>query len=130
MEWFFVVLIAIVGLIVLIWALRVGRNKGQGVSEADRYLQQLTARSHSAQVSRPQSAPPGQGQQGQPAQGYPVQGYAAAGRPTQQPMQLPPQLVMQAQALVRGGRKIEAVKLIRQVTGLDLASAKRIADSL
>lgn len=108
------VLIAIAGIVVLIWAMRVGRNKGTGVSDADRYLNQLTARSHSPQVSRPQNTAPAQ-----PIQGYP-----------QQPTQLPPQLVMQAQALVRGGRKIEAIKLIRQVTGMDLASAKRLADSL
>lgn len=114
-EWLIVVLIAVAGVIILIWAMRVGRSRGSGTSEADRYLQQLTARSHSSQVARPQNISTTQS-----AQGY----------PPQQPVQLPPHLIVQVQALVRGGRKIEAIKLIRQATGTDLATAKRFADNL
>ncbi|WP_394940458.1 hypothetical protein [Psychromicrobium sp. YIM B11713] len=115
MEWFFVVLIAVIGVIVLVWAMRVGRTKGPGVSEADRYLNQLTARSHSSQVARPQNLTSAQS----------AQAYA---QPL--PVQLPPQLIAQAQALVRSGHKIEAIKVIKQATGMDLATAKRFADNL
>ncbi|NYE95980.1 ribosomal protein L7/L12 [Psychromicrobium silvestre] len=117
MEWLIVGLIAVAGLIILIWALRAGRGerRGSGLSEADRYLQQLTARSHSSQVARPQNLTSAQS----------AQAYAPA-----LPVQLPPHIIAQAQALVRGGRKIEAIKLIRQSTGMDLATAKRFADNI
>ncbi|ABY25231.1 hypothetical protein RSal33209_3522 [Renibacterium salmoninarum ATCC 33209] len=115
MDWLIVVLIGIVGVVVLIWAMRVGRPRGSQLSDADHYMRELTSRSHSSRISAPQNMTSAQS----------TQAY------TQAPaVQLPPQLVAQAQGMVRNGQKIQAIALIRQVTGFDLATSKRIADNL
>ncbi|GAA1049085.1 hypothetical protein [Arthrobacter russicus] len=115
MDWLIVVIIGIAGLAILIWALRVGRGKGAQLSDADVYLRGLTAKSHSSKVSAPQNLTS-------------AQSTAAY---TQAPAaQLPPHIHAQAQAMVRAGQKIQAIKLIRQSTGWDLATSKRFADNL
>lgn len=43
---------------------------------------------------------------------------------------LPPQEIDELRALVRGGRKIEAIKVMRERTGLGLADAKRAVERL
>ncbi len=61
MDWFFVVLIAVVGIVVLIWAARAGRTGGSSLSDADRYQleldrkaqAQLQASARSAAAGRP-----------------------------------------------------------------------------
>lgn len=115
MEWLIVILIGIAGLAILIWALRVGRTGGSQLSDADRYMRELTSRSNSSHISAPQNLTS-------------AQSTAAY---TQAPQaQLPPHIHAQAQAMVRAGQKIQAIKLIRQSTGLDLATSKRFADNL
>lgn len=115
MDWLIAVVIGIAGLTLLIWALRLGRGAGSRLSEADIYLRELTSRSNSAKVSAPQNLTS-------------AQSTAAY---TQAPAaQLPPHVQGQAQAMVRAGQKIQAIKLIRQSTGWDLATAKRFADNL
>ncbi len=49
MDWFIVVLIAVVGIIVLVWAAKAGRTGRGGLSDADRYQQEL-ARKAQAQI--------------------------------------------------------------------------------
>ncbi|MDJ0357150.1 hypothetical protein [Paenarthrobacter sp. PH39-S1] len=49
MDWFIVVLIAVVGVIVLVWAAKAGRTGKSGLSDADRYQQEL-ARKAQAQI--------------------------------------------------------------------------------
>lgn len=115
MDWLIVVIIGVVGLAILIWALRVGRGKEAQLSDAEAYLRGLTAKSRSSQVSAPQNLTS-------------AQSTAAY---TQAPAaQLPAHIQAQAQALVRAGQKIQAIKLIRQSTGWDLVTAKRFADNL
>ncbi len=61
MDWFFVVLIAVVGIVVLFWAARAGRTGGSSLSDADRYQlelarkaqAQLQATARSAAAGRP-----------------------------------------------------------------------------
>lgn len=107
------VIIGVAGLAILVWAVRAGRRSQ--ISEADVYLRELTARSRSANVSAPQNLTSAQ----------------SAAAYTQAPAaQLPPHIHAQAQAMVRAGQKIQAIKLIRQSTGLDLATSKRFADNL
>ncbi len=67
-----------------------------------------------------------------------VERIAADGAPPRQPAQpdpqvqslLGPELLAGAQHLVRQGRKIQAVKLVRDQTGLTLREAKDVVDSL
>ncbi|WP_347109008.1 hypothetical protein AAHB33_19630 [Paenarthrobacter sp. S56] len=44
--------------------------------------------------------------------------------------QLNPQLALELQNLVRGGQKIQAIKVLRQATHSDLATAKNYIDRL
>ncbi len=44
--------------------------------------------------------------------------------------QLDPQLSLQLQSMARGGHKLQAIKLLRQATHLDLATAKKYVDRL
>ena len=44
--------------------------------------------------------------------------------------QLNPQFALQLQTMARGGQKIQAIKLLRQATHSDLATAKKYIDRL
>jgi hypothetical protein len=50
--------------------------------------------------------------------------------PIVMPVALPPEIDSEARELVRGGDKIEAVKLVRSATGLDLKDAKDLVDRM
>jgi hypothetical protein len=50
--------------------------------------------------------------------------------PIVMPVTLPPEIDSEARELVRGGDKIEAVKLVRSATGLDLKDAKDLVDRM
>ncbi|WP_285728012.1 hypothetical protein [Psychromicrobium xiongbiense] len=147
-TWIIVIGIVIVGVIVIVWAARGGRSYDPGLSDADRYLQilhgkeqeqraQALNRVHTLRVGTQSTIKPYQAQQGQ---SYPSQSYAQPQQPggypaqPQQPAIIPPQLTPElltaAQTMIRQGHKIQAIALVRKVTGADLRSAKDLVDRM
>lgn len=139
----------------LLWALSAAfRPRDTGMSDAERYQRELAARSAAHQASQVQQAlalrarieattKPSQNaaQHSQHAQPNNAAIQAQTGRapaanqPGQQPAVLPngqlnPQLAFELQNLVRSGKKIEAIKVLRQATHSDLLTAKNYVDRL
>ncbi|MEQ4564730.1 hypothetical protein [Paenarthrobacter sp. CAP02] len=138
----------------LLWALTAAfKPRDTGVSDAERYQRELAARSAAHQAAQAQAAlalrarieastKPSQNaasHNGQAQQRAPIQAQTGpsqpAGRPNQQPAVLPngelnPQLAFELQNLVRSGKKIEAIKVLRQATHSDLLTAKNYVDRL
>ncbi|MCF3138701.1 hypothetical protein LRQ04_05475 [Paenarthrobacter sp. AR 02] len=141
-------------LVGLLWALTAAfKPRDTGVSDAERYQRELAARSAAHQAAQAQAAlalrarieastKPSQNvasHNEQAQQRAPIQAQTGpsqpAGRPNQQPAVLPngelnPQLAFELQNLVRSGKKIEAIKVLRQATHSDLLTAKNYVDRL
>ncbi|WOH20833.1 hypothetical protein IRJ34_20400 [Paenarthrobacter sp. GOM3] len=142
-------------LVGLLWALTAAfKPRDTGLSDAERYQRELAARSAAHQASQAQAAlalrarieastKPSQNaaSQNEQAQHHKASIQAqngpshTTGRPNQQPAVLPngelnPQLAFELQNLVRSGKKIEAIKVLRQATHSDLLTAKNYVDRL
>ena len=139
----------------LLWALTAAfKPRDTGVSDAERYQRELAARSAAHQASQVQEAlalrarieattKPSQNeaqhsqqtQQNRTAVQAQAARSQATGQPGHQPAVLPngqlnPQLAFELQNLVRSGKKIEAIKVLRQATHSDLLTAKNYVDRL
>ena len=139
----------------LLWALTAAfKPRDTGISDAERYQRELAARSAAHQASQVQAAlalrarieattKPSQNEAQHSQQTEQnrtaVQAQAArsqaAGQAGHQPAVLPngqlnPQLAFELQNLVRNGKKIEAIKVLRQATHSDLLTAKNYVDRL
>ncbi len=142
-------------LVGLLWALTAAfKPRDTGLSDAERYQRELAARSAAHQAAQVQAAlalrsrieastKPSQNaaSQNEQAQHHKASIQAqngpshTPGRPNQQPAVLPngelnPQLAFELQNLVRSGKKIEAIKVLRQATHSDLLTAKNYVDRL
>jgi ribosomal protein L7/L12 len=118
----------------VLWAFATAlRPRDFGMSDAERYQLELAARSQAHYAAQVQAATaararvdavtrPSQNEQQQFQHGY--QSAALPGG------QLNPQLTGQLQSLVRSGKKVQAIKLLRQATHSDLLTAKNYVDRL
>lgn len=137
-------LIIVVG---LLWALSAAlKPRDTGISDAERYQRELAARSAAHQASQVQAALASRSRIEETTQRNrsgqqrtaPVDQPGGGGHsvPAQQPPavlpngQLNPQLAFELQNLVRSGHKIQAIKVLRQATRTDLATAKNYIDRL
>ncbi len=139
----------------VLWAVTAAlRPREFGLSDADRYQQELAVRSqaHYAEqvrvataararvdaVTRPSQNEQQQSQQADHARaalraqtgsapGVGQPGYQGAVLPGGQ---LNPQFALQLQTLARNGKKIQAIKMFRQATHSDLLTAKNYVDRL
>jgi ribosomal protein L7/L12 len=136
-------------LVAVLWTLATAlRPRDSGTSDAEKYQQDLARRSaeHYAEQVRVATAVrarleantrPSQNEQQQSQQEDHARaaqrahsgsgGYSFAALPGGQ---LNPQLAMQLQMMARDGHKIQAIKLLRQATHTDLATAKKYIDRL
>ncbi|MDQ6753412.1 MAG: hypothetical protein M3017_08405 [Actinomycetota bacterium] len=157
MDWLIVVIIAVAGLIFLLWAVRASGARGTGISDADRYQLELAkkaqehtkAQARRAAELRPSSpsqrtgysqasayrSTPAEGQNvthGQNLSGY-GSGQNAGQFSGQGGLRVPrlnPQLALQLQGMVRGGQTVQAVNLLRNQTGLSLSDARNIIERM
>jgi ribosomal protein L7/L12 len=138
-------------LVAVLWTLATAlRPRDSGTSDAEKYQQDLARRSaeHYAEQVRVATAVrarleantrPSQNEQQQSQQ----EAHARAAQHGQAGPhngthgfsalpggQLNPQLAMQLQTMARDGHKIQAIKLLRQATHTDLATAKKYIDRL
>jgi ribosomal protein L7/L12 len=138
-------------LVAVLWGLATAlRPRDSGISEAERYQQDLALRSaehYASQVraataararvdanTRPSQNEQQQSQQEDHARAA-LQAQAGSGSGQYGYLSLPggqlnPQLSQQLQSMARNGQKIQAVKLLRQATHSDLATAKKYVDRL
>jgi ribosomal protein L7/L12 len=136
-------------LVAVLWTLTTAlRPRDSGTSDAEKYQQDLARRSaeHYAEQVRVATAVrarleantrPSQNEQQQSQQEDHARaaqrahagsgGYGFSALPGGQ---LNPQLAMQLQMMARDGHKIQAIKLLRQATQTDLATAKKYIDRL
>jgi ribosomal protein L7/L12 len=139
----------------VLWAFATAlKPRDFGMSDAERYQLELAARSqahYAAQVkaataararvdavTRPSQNEQQQSQQADHARAASrAQGGSGTGtgqRGYQAPVlsagQLDPQLALQLQSLARNGKKVQAIKLLRQATQTDLLTAKNYVDRL
>ncbi|MFW0771685.1 hypothetical protein ACLRGI_00765 [Paenarthrobacter nitroguajacolicus] len=142
-------------LVGLLWALIAAfKPRDTGLSDAEKYQRELAARSAAHQASQVKEAlalrarieattKPSQNVASQREQAEnartPLQAQTgrphADGQTDHQPAVLPngqlnPQLAFELQNLVRSGKKIEAIKVLRQATHSDLLTAKNYVDRL
>jgi ribosomal protein L7/L12 len=137
-------------LVAVLWTLTTAlRPRDTGTSDAEKYQQDLARRSaaHYAEQVRLATAVrarleantrPSQNEQQHSQQEDHARaalrahsGAGAAGHGHSLPGGLfDPQLAMQLQTMVRDGHKIQAIKLLRQATHTDLATAKKYIDRL
>ena len=142
-------------LVGLLWGLTAAfKPRDTGVSDAERYQRELAARSAAHQASQVQEAlalrarieattKPSQNEASHREQAEnartAIQAQAArshaANQSDHQPAVLPngqlnPQFALELQNLVRSGKKIEAIKVLRQATHSDLLTAKNYVDRL
>lgn len=138
-------------LVAVLWTLATAlRPRDSGTSEAEKYQQDLARRSaeHYAEQVRAATAVrarleantrPSQNEQQQSQQADNARaaqhGHTGAhagmyGLPALPGGQLNPQLALQLQTMARDGHKIQAIKLLRQATHTDLATAKKYIDRL
>ena len=138
-------------LVAVLWALSTAlRPRDSGVSDAERYQQDLAMRSaehYAAQVrtavaararvdanTRPSQNEQQQSQQEDHARAaLRAQAGAGAGQYGYTALpggQLNPQFALQLQSMARNGQKLQAIKLLRQATHSDLATAKKYVDRL
>lgn len=139
----------------VLWAFATAlRPRDFGLSDADRYQQELAARSQAHYASQVQAATaararvdavtrPSQNEEQQSQQAEHARAALRAqtgsapglGQPGYQGPVLPggqlnPQFALQLQTLARNGKKIQAIKLLRQATHSDLVTAKNFVDRL
>ena len=145
------VLLPAIILVAVLWALSTAlRPRDSGVSDAERYQHDLAMRSaehYAAQVRAATAARarldantrPSQNEQQQSQQedharaALRVQAGAGAGQYGYTALpggQLNPQFALQLQSMARNGQKLQAIKLLRQATHSDLATAKKYVDRL
>jgi ribosomal protein L7/L12 len=138
-------------LVAVLWALSTAlRPRDSGVSDAERYQQDLAMRSaehYAAQVRAATAARarvdantrPSQNEQQQSQQedharaALRAQAGTGAGQYGYTALpggQLNPQFALQLQSMARNGQKLQAIKLLRQATHSDLATAKKYVDRL
>lgn len=138
-------------LVAVLWTLATAlRPRDSGTSEAEKYQQDLARRSaeHYAEQVRVATAVrarleantrPSQNEQQQSQQADNAraaqQGHSGThagmyGFPALPGGQLNPQLALQLQTMARDGHKIQAIRLLRQATHTDLATAKKYIDRL
>jgi ribosomal protein L7/L12 len=137
-------------LVAVLWTLTTAlRPRDTGISEAEKYQQDLARRSaahYAEQVrlatavrarleanTRPSQNEQQQSQQADHARAA-LQARTGSGTGAHGHL-LPgglfdPQLVMQLQTMARDGHKLQAIKLLRQTTPTDLATAKKYVDRL
>jgi hypothetical protein len=152
MEWVVVGALAVVGIVVLVWAARVGGNQRGGLSDADRYRLELARRAAAAMPTSYGS--PGQGATGRPAsrqsvqdrtsparavqgqnathgQNLPGNGQNSFRRPAQSsPRPLNPEFVAYLQGLVRTGQRPLAVRQLQEKTGIPEPEARAYLERL
>ncbi|MHA7223770.1 hypothetical protein ACX80S_15850 [Arthrobacter sp. RHLT1-20] len=139
----------------VLWAFATAlKPRDFGLSDAERYQQDLAVRSQAHYAAQVQAATaararvdaatrPSQNEQQQSQQADHARaalraqtGVApAVGQPGYQGPVLPggqlnPQFSLQLQSLARSGKKIQAIKLLRQATHSDLLTAKKYVDRL
>ncbi|MEC5181995.1 hypothetical protein [Arthrobacter sp. CG_A4] len=139
----------------VLWAFATAlRPRDFGLSDADRYQQELAVRSQAHYTAQVQAATaararvdaatrPSQNEQQQSQQADHARaalraqtGSApAVGQPGYQGPILPggqlnPQFALQLQSMARSGKKLQAIKLLRQATHSDLLTAKKYVDRL
>jgi ribosomal protein L7/L12 len=139
----------------VLWAFATAlRPRDFGMSDAERYQLELAARSqahYAAQVkaataararvdavTRPSQNEQQQSQQADHARATlraqvgsaPAVGQHGYQGPVLPDGQLNPQFALQLQSLARDGKKIQAIKLLRQATHSDLLTAKKYVDRL
>jgi hypothetical protein len=134
-------------LVAVLWTLTTAlRPRDSGTSDAEKYQQDLARRSaeHYAEQVRVATAVrarleattrPSQNEQQQSQQEDHARAalhghtgpYGFSALPGGQ---LNPQLAMQLQTMARDGHKLQAIKLLRQATNTDLATAKKYIDRL
>jgi ribosomal protein L7/L12 len=145
------VLLPAIILVAVLWALSTAlRPRDSGVSDAERYQLDLAMRSaehYAAQVRAATAARarvdantrPSQNEQQQSQQedharaALRAQAGAGAGQYGYTALpggQLNPQFALQLQSMARNGQKLQAIKLLRQATHSDLATAKKYVDRL
>ena len=145
------VLLPALVLVAVIWALSTALSpRDSGISEAEKYQQDLAMRSaehYAAQVRAATAArarldantrpSQNEAQQSQQADNARAALHAQAGGPSGQHGytalpggQLNPQFALQLQTMARSGQKLQAIKLLRQATHFDLATAKKYVDRL
>ena len=145
------VLLPAIILVAVLWALLTAlRPRDSGVSDAERYQLDLAMRSaehYAAQVRAATAARarvdantrPSQNEQQQSQQedharaALRAQAGAGAGQYGYTALpggQLNPQFALQLQSMARNGQKLQAIKLLRQATHSDLATAKKYVDRL
>jgi ribosomal protein L7/L12 len=138
-------------LVAVLWALSTAlRPRDSGISDAERYQLDLAMRSaehYAAQVRAATAARarvdamtrPSQNEQQHSqqqdharaafeAQTGPIPGHY--GNVAVPGGQLDPQFALQLQSMARNGQKLQAIKLLRQATHSDLATAKKYVDRL
>lgn len=139
----------------VLWAITAAlRPRDFGMSDAERYQLELAARSQAHYAAQVQAATaararieahtrPSQNEQQQTQQAdharanlraqrgsAPAPGQAGYQGPVLPGGQLNPQFALQLQSLARNGKKIQAIKLLRQATHSDLLTAKNYVDRL
>lgn len=139
----------------VLWAFATAlRPRDVGMSDAERYQQELAVRSQAHYAAQVQAATaararvdavtrPSQNEQQQSQQAdharralrAQVGSAPAAGQPGYQGHVLPggqlnPQFALQLQSMARNGKKLQAIKLLRQATHSDLLTAKKYVDRL
>jgi ribosomal protein L7/L12 len=119
----------------VLWAIATAlRPRDFGMSDAERYQHELAVRSQAHYAAQVQAATaararvdavtrPSQNEQ-QQSQHAGHQGAVLPGG------QLSPQFALELQSLARNGKKIQAIKLLRQQTHSDLLTAKNYVDRL
>ena len=138
-------------LVAVLWTLTTAlRPRDSGTSDAEKYQQDLARRSaeHYAEQVRVATAVrarleantrPSQNEQQQSQQedharaALHAQAGAGAGQYGYTALpggQLNPQFALQLQSMARNGQKLQAIKLLRQATHSDLATAKKYVDRL
>ena len=126
----------------VLWAFATAlRPRDLGMSDAERYQHELDVRSQAHYAAQVQAATaararvdavtrPSQNEQQQSQQAdhartaLRAQGHLLPGGP------LNPQLALQLQSLARDGKKLQAIRLLRQATHSDLLTAKKYVDRL
>ena len=130
------------------------KPRDSGLSDAERYQQELAVRSQAHYAAQVQAATaararvdavtrPSQNEQQQSQQAdharqalraqtgsAPAVGQSGYQGPVLPGGQLNPQFALQLQSLARNGKKIQAIKLLRQATHSDLLTAKNFVDRL
>jgi hypothetical protein len=149
------VLVPALVLAAALWAFATAlKPRDGGMSDADRYQLDLARRSQAHYAAQVQAAMAARArmeaaalpsQNRQQIQQHEPPGIGHPGHPGHDPGRRPdnphlaavltgttlnPQLVLQLQALVRNGQKLQAIRLLRQATHSNLLTAKQFVDRL